>query len=55
MFFMLIMNLPVVDTVLPQTNKLSLGLRMKATGNLELNEPLVPDTENVVTPFTYMQ
>ena len=45
MFLTLMINLPVVDTILPQTNKLSLGLRMKATGNLELNEPLVPDTE----------
>ena len=34
---MLWVNLPVVDTVHPERNKLVMGVKIKATGELKLN------------------
>ena len=41
---MLRVNWPVVDTIYPQSNKFATGVKIKATGELKLNDRLAYDT-----------
>ena len=42
---MLQVNLPVVDTIRPYTNKFAMGVKIKATAELNLN--LLPQSEAI--------